>query len=284
MRFLPALVILFLPGISGAAFSQPLPPGSPAIVISEIMYHSPQLGEDNLEFIEIQNPSATSERSLSGHSFVQGIEFTFPIGFLVQPLEYVIIAKDSVAFENTFGIPALQWTSGDLDDAGETIIVKSNFNETVDSIPYTTSAPWPTGADGNGASIVLCIDSLDNSVGANWSTAATNTGIIINGIQIHANPGASCSVNDAISEADTELFSIYPNPNNGNVFLSANAANVSNAVVEIFSTSGHLIARKPLGNSPAEKVLIASGLESGIYLVRLSSGAQVSNKRMVVIR
>lgn len=271
--------IILLSCLSILVKAQPVPPGAPAVNITEIMYDLPGSNE-SLEFIELRNPSDTNERSLSGYTFTQGIEFSFPFGFIVQPHEFVLVAKDSVAFENAFGVSAFQWFSGDLDDSGETIILKNNFNQVTDSVVYSSSGPWPSAAAGNGASLVLCNDTLPNGGPTNWTAASNNTGIVVNGTEIHANPGMECSVDNAIRETTSELFNLYPNPSTGAFFISTK---LPNSLLEVFSATGELVESRQIQHA-SQGIRIATNLAEGIYLVRLSCGAQSSDRRLVVVR
>ena len=164
------------------------------MIITEIHYNGPESGTDSTEFIELQNIGNTSV-SLNGYSFTSGITHTFS-GGTVAPGAYFVIAFDSSGFRNTFGMNAdAIWASGGLSNGGELIVLKDDFGRTVDSVDYDDSTPWPSGSaagnpDGGGASIILCDSLADNSIGSNWSAAISPvSGVIVNGLQVFANPG-----------------------------------------------------------------------------------------------
>ena len=85
---------------------------APNIRISEIMYNpaEPTAAEqaeghtdnNDFEFIEIKNISATQTMPLSGLRFSDGIQFTFP-NVSVGPGDYVVVVKDRDAFEYPYG-------------------------------------------------------------------------------------------------------------------------------------------------------------------------------------
>jgi hypothetical protein len=178
------------------------PSGPPAeIVITEIMYNGPEAGADTSEFIEFLNAGSTAV-DITGYSISEGVSLTFTSG-LIAPGEYFVIAFDSSAFRNTYGVGAnFQWTSGLLSNSGEDIVLVDNFGRTVDSVDYDDGGSWPSGsgagqADGGGASIILCDSTLDNNLGASWSSAISPvSGVIVNGFQVFANPGTGgvCSL------------------------------------------------------------------------------------------
>lgn len=160
------------------------------IVITEIMYNPPEGGTDSLEYIELYN-NGTNAVNLLDYSFSAGITYSFTSGFNLGAGEYVIVAVDSVAFENNFGVSAFQWTSGGLSNGGETITLLDGQGMEADNVDYSDGDGWPSNADGSGASLVLCDFDADNNDPANWASATTGTGAIINGLEVFANPGAA---------------------------------------------------------------------------------------------
>ena len=84
------------------------------IIITEIMYNPPEAGQDSLEFLELYNVNPSSSVNLSGYYFSDGVEYVFPAGTSIASEGFVLLAKDSVAFESVFGMPALEWTSMSL--------------------------------------------------------------------------------------------------------------------------------------------------------------------------
>lgn len=162
--------------------------GAPGVVISEIMYNPPGLDSD-LEYIELYNNSDNAV-NLINYSFAAGIEFTFP-GYNLGAGEYVIVAADSVFFENAFGIPAFEVDGGGLSNGGELIQLVDGDGNVVDEVSYQPDGDWPAGADGAGASLVLCDLDSDNNDPANWQAASTPTGVDVGGIPVFANPGAA---------------------------------------------------------------------------------------------
>ncbi len=159
------------------------------LVITEIMYNSPESGTDTLEFIEFQNANATPLRLL-GCSISDAIVFHFPDTTLA-PSAYFVACVSSRAFQNVYGGTAVQWTSGGLTNGGEIITVRDGLNNIVDQVTYDDVAPWPTQGNGLGRSIVLCSPNNNNAVASNWFAATTATGDVINGQAMFANPGVA---------------------------------------------------------------------------------------------
>lgn len=159
------------------------------LVITEIMYNPPESGTDSLEYIEIYNPTASSI-DMTGFYFSQGVNYTFG-SQTISSGGYILVCEDSTALFNQFGVSAFQWSSGALTNSGEDIVLKDSNGNTIDSVDYDDSSPWPLGAGGEGPSIVLCNPTSDNGLGANWTESTSLTGVTINGYPLKGSPGAA---------------------------------------------------------------------------------------------
>ena len=179
----------------------------PDIVITEIMYNPPESGDDSLEFIELYNNDASSV-NLENYYFSDGVEFTFPSVELL-PGEYVLVAIDTSAMFNTFGVNTYQWTDGGLSNGGELIQLVNGIGTFVDSVHYDNYPPWPTVCDGGGPSLTFCDPDLDNALAENWSVSINFSGVNANGDTIYATPGTACIL-EPIAEfvADTTIILI----------------------------------------------------------------------------
>ena len=160
------------------------------LVITEIMYDSPEVGLDVLDFIEIQNVG-TDPVDLEGCYFAKGIEFTFPT-MMLDPGNYVVLCADAAAFQLSFGIDAIEWTSGWLENTGEEIELRDSHNFVVDYFEYENEAPWPLNAAGLGSSITLCDPLSDNIDPANWSASDEFLALSFFGDSIWATPYGGC--------------------------------------------------------------------------------------------
>jgi len=176
-------------------------PTTPNLVFTEIMYNPPEAGTDSLEFLEIYN-RGTTPAQLGGLYFADGINFSFPTATLA-PGAFYLIAVNARAARNQYGVEFVQWESGALNNAGETIMIKNSTGVTIDSVTYSPS--W--GSNGDGTSLVLCDVNSDNTLGQNWSQANTPVGPRINNTQVFAHPGELCPTNASptIRFTETEL-------------------------------------------------------------------------------
>lgn len=176
--------------VSGGGTVTP-PAAAAALVITEINYNVP--GADSVEFVEIYN-NDTAAVDMTGYEISNAIFYTFPT-ITLNAGDYLLITNDSIAFQNAFGIAAYEWNSGNsLNNTGETIILSSPSAALVDSVTYADSAPWPTGTDGQGASIQLCDINTNNADPTNWGASDNQTGVLLGGVEVLATPGSANTV------------------------------------------------------------------------------------------
>jgi PKD repeat protein len=164
-------------------------PGKTKLAITEIMYKSGLPDPDSLEFIEIRNNENHSV-NLKGFS-TRGIEMTFP-DYRMEPGEYLVLARSSHLLAKWFGVSAMSWMAGNLNNAGELLMLKDKLGYTIDSIPYLPDWPWPLGASGTARSIQLCDPLANNAVGVNWSRTDQLLGYFPGGDGLFATPGFGC--------------------------------------------------------------------------------------------
>ncbi|MDB4534790.1 lamin tail domain-containing protein, partial [Vicingaceae bacterium] len=174
----------------------------PDLVITEIMYNTPSV--DSAEFIEIYN-NGSSSIDLTNYSFSTGVTYTFP-SIILNTGEYFVVTSDSIDFYSIYGYaPNVEWTSGSLLNSSEDITIIDPFGNTVDSVNYDDGGPnWPTGTDGQGASIILCDPNTDNNDGNNWNASTNDAGTTIGGVAIFASPGSANFCCIPLTSTDTQ--------------------------------------------------------------------------------
>jgi hypothetical protein len=188
------------------------------IVISEIMYHPPDVNGTNDEideFIELHNVTAINVplycafTNEAGYGLAavtntwrlrNAVDYDFPTNvtvaaagrLLVTPFDPAANPAQLAAFRTLYNVPANvpvfgPW-SGKLDNAGETIELKSPNKPDVGSnsvtvpyvleeqIAYQPAAPWPTNADGWGGSLQRRVLSAYGNDPTNWVAALPTAG------------------------------------------------------------------------------------------------------------
>ena len=175
------------------------------LVITEIMYNDAGAGTDQLEYVEIYNAGATAI-DLAGYSLT-GLEFTFAAGDMIAVGEYIAIAGNPTLMNDVFGITAYDAT-GALSNSSETITLFDAAGAILDVVTYDDGSGWPTEADGDGPSLILCDANSDNNDPANWIIANNNAGVYpaADGTPLFASPGMANVCSDVnppfIVEAD----------------------------------------------------------------------------------
>jgi hypothetical protein len=171
----------FTPGTSNA------PPRVGPVVISEIMYHPPDLagGTDDSasEFIELVNAAATNAplfdplAPTNTWRLRDAVDFDFPMNLVLVPGARLLVvgfdpttnATQLAAFRTLYAVPTnvpiLGPWQGKLDNSGETLELKApdspNVTATnvtvpyylVEQVAYRDAAPWAEAADGLGSSL-----------------------------------------------------------------------------------------------------------------------------------
>lgn len=174
------------------------------VVISEIMYHPPDVAgeDDNLnEFIELQNIATTNTPLYDPTAPTNtwrlrgAVDFSFPANTMLTPGSRVLVVGFDPAFYSAlrsafitkYSAPTNTlifgpW-SGKLDNSGDSILLECpdhpNVTPTnifvpyylVEQVAYRDSAPWPTNADGSGASLQRIEATLFANDPANWQAA-----------------------------------------------------------------------------------------------------------------
>lgn len=147
----------------------------PGLIINEIFYN-PSTGSIG-EFIEIVN-SSLAVIDLESVSISSGITYTFDQRYLpgtqAYPLNYIVLAKDSTVFHNTYGKAPDGVYSGVLSNYGETLVLQDLFGVTIDELTYDDVSPWDPIADQGAHSLALLDPSRDNSLAESWCIQNVN--------------------------------------------------------------------------------------------------------------
>ncbi|MCB9770907.1 MAG: lamin tail domain-containing protein, partial [Candidatus Omnitrophica bacterium] len=139
------------------------------IVLNEIHYE-PEVNIDPGEFVEIYNTGEVSV-DLSGWSFTNGIDFTFPQGASLGPNGYLVIAEDPDFIQSVYSVASLGPYNGSLSNEGEEVELSDSMGDPVDRVDYGIEFPWPLDSSGQGSSMELLNPSADNNLGGSWKAS-----------------------------------------------------------------------------------------------------------------
>ncbi|MBT7912258.1 MAG: lamin tail domain-containing protein, partial [Verrucomicrobia bacterium] len=139
---------------------------SAALKVTELMFN-PTDGK-TFEFIELKNIS-DAPLDLAGVSF-SGVRFTFDKRTLAPWESGVLIPNDDpAAFIAKYpNAPILGSYGGSLSNSGEELRLLDPNGQIVFSVNYSADSPWPSEADGNGASLELVSQLVSERDPSNW--------------------------------------------------------------------------------------------------------------------
>ncbi|MGB2821047.1 MAG: lamin tail domain-containing protein, partial [Phycisphaerae bacterium] len=183
--------------------------------VTEIMYNPSLLppggayDDDEFEFIELRN-TGTQTLDISGVSFTEGITFSFAGSGVtgLAPGEFVVVAKNLVAFESRYDMAGMKLVGGypdNLSDGGELIRLEDISDGLIQKFIYDDG--WYPITDGDGFSLTTVderaardqwnnADNWQPSMFVHGTPGTDNTGIV---------PGAVV-INEVLAHSD-----VYPN-------------------------------------------------------------------------
>ncbi|MCB1097471.1 MAG: lamin tail domain-containing protein, partial [Verrucomicrobiae bacterium] len=157
-------------------------PTSENLVISEIMYNpgAPTEGEiaagftdpDDFEFIELNNISSEL-LNMGDVAFIDGIGIKIAPGVdsFLAPGGRFLLVKNSEAFALRYGsgLPVVGTFTGNLRNSGEQLELVGPAGS-IRQFEYGDSDPWPSDADGSGASLELIspASNPDHALPGSW--------------------------------------------------------------------------------------------------------------------
>ena len=162
-------------------------PYKEGLVITEIMYNpedasasEKELGfsTSDFEFIELKNAGDIT-LDLTNIRFTKGIDFDFVNGNLnsLSPGQIIVLARNVNAFSSRYGNSDFvvgEYAPNNLSNGGENIKLSFGAGIPIREFEYIDDEPWPTGADGEGYSLVLKEPdtSPDHKEPGNWTISS----------------------------------------------------------------------------------------------------------------
>jgi hypothetical protein len=255
------------------------------IKITEIHYHpldNDSVSDNEYEFLELKN-TGTVPANISGMSFVDGINYTFPDGITVDPNQFIVLASNRQEFNERYGFIPFGEYFGQLDNGGESITLIATEIDTVFSISYSDQAPWPLSPDGSGYSLtpkeINPTSNLNDP--SNWRAS----------YEINGSPGRDdlhTSVEDLKAlPTKIELSQNYPNPFNPEtkiIYTLKRYGKVRLSVFDILGREVEVLVNSVQNGGRYEVIFTGSNLASGIYTYRLKTADAIITKKMVLLK
>jgi hypothetical protein len=260
--------------------------GATPIVVNEINYNSSDQFNSG-DWVELYNNGKQGvdisrwvfRDSDPAHGFI------IPASTVLGPGQYVVIVEDSSLFKACF--PDVKNFVGQMDfgfsGSGEFIKLSDDKGQGVDSLTYDDQAPWPTEADGNGATLELMNPTTDNTQGSNWKASAG-----------HGTPGRRNSVTTGTGNTNagfipdrTELLQNYPNPFNPTTRIRYTVSTAGRVSVKVFNLLGQEVATIFDGlRTPGvyEAMFDGGALPGGVYLYRMNTASGVETRKSVLLK
>ena len=128
-------------------------------------------GEESANWIELYNRSIETV-DLSGWSFTDGIDFTFPQGTTMESGEYLVVADDAAWLSNRFPDAHIVGDfNGNLSNGGENLVLSDQHGNPADTVRYYDDGTWPEYADGGGCSLELIEPWANNNRAEVWAAS-----------------------------------------------------------------------------------------------------------------
>ena len=109
---------------------------------------------------------------LSGWSFCEGLNYTFPEGSILAAGDYLVVSNNPAKLASQHpGITIHGPFSGSLGKGGETITLCDAQENPADSLRYVDGGRWPGKADAGGSTLELRDPSADNSLPGAWAAS-----------------------------------------------------------------------------------------------------------------
>ncbi|MFC2138953.1 lamin tail domain-containing protein, partial [Bacteroidota bacterium] len=148
------------------------------IIISEFNYHPSKqifgidtLGGAILEFIEIKNIGEDTV-NLTDWNFEKGIDFIYKIETKIAPGSFLVISSDTSSFRRLYGFTAFDQYNGNLNNAGEKLVLSNPLGDTICYVNYNKGGVWYEETDGMGFTMVYNGGDTVNSK-SSWQSSST---------------------------------------------------------------------------------------------------------------
>ena len=256
---------------------------APAVVISEINYHSSE-EHDAGDWIELYNPSPRVV-DLSNWYVTDSDDddrYYFALNTKLAAGAWLVVYEDSAAFHSHY--PGVTHSAGPMGFGlnGEADIVRlcAWNDDLVDSVAYRDDVPWLFDCDGFGSTMELMDPAADNAGPAAWQTSVG-----------HGTAGEANSGGVRWPHSHIPAFNIrhpYPNPAAGSVTLDLTFREESAVHVRLYDAAGSEVLTRVIPRADAGRHIFTIDthtLSQGMYFCSVRSpGGEAALFRLLIFR
>ncbi len=248
-------------------------PVTGSIIITEIMSNPHEVDDDEGEYFEVYNTTASaidmegwviSDAGLDSHIIASSV--------VVPANGYAVFARNFDSGANGGFTANYEYSGFILTNAIDEIILTSGVTE-IDRVVYSDVLGYPLVA---GKSMELSLESYnsaDNLIALNWGEATTTYGS-----GGYGTPGTENNFTLSVVKNQIENFKMYPNPvSNGKLYMSSKSS--LNKQVEIYTLTGQQIFSE---NIQSKEYLNISDLNRGIYIVKIEERGKIATRKLVI--
>lgn len=172
------------------------------LIISEIMYNPANTTTATLTFVELFNtePIATE---LGGFRLDGNVQFTFPLGTMLPPRSFAVVAAVPADMEAAYGLANVFGPmTGGLPNTGGLVQLRNREGALLLEAPYDDAMPWPIAADGAGHSLVLSRPDYGEDDVQAWSASRRKGGSPGSADPLESAPIDQVVINEFLAHTD----------------------------------------------------------------------------------
>ena len=255
------------------------------LIITEIMPNPESVSDSRGEWFEILNADSIVI-DLNGWTIMDEGNDTHVIttNIEINPGQYMVFGRNGNDTENGGYIADYTYSSFQLDNSEDEIIIIDSDNNIVDNVSYDDTFPYS-----NGVSMYLKNINYDNNLDSSWAASSS-----VYGDGDMGTPGLAWNdtatiavIADVSLPGEIKLYPSYPNPFNPRTNISLSIANTAFIKVSVYDINGRLVDN--LYNSmitPGYHKLVwhATNKGTGIYFVLLESDGQIKTQKLVLMK
>ena len=255
------------------------------LVITEIMPNPSAVSDSRGEWFEILNMDSIVI-DLNGWTIMDQGNDTHLITTSIEiaPGQYIVLGRNGNEAENGGYEPDYIYSSFQLGNTEDQIIILDADEKIVDDVSYGNSFPYSSGV-----SMYLKNVAYDNNLDTSWASSFSTYGNGDMGTPGHAwdDTSTTAVIADNFQPEEIKLYPSYPNPFNPSTTISLGIANAAFIKVSIYDVNGRLVDNLYNSIIPSgyhQLAWNATNKASGIYIVLLESASQVKTQKLLLMK